>query len=85
MYTYTDHMGTKTISIMDDVYELLKASKAPEESFSDQIRRLAKTKGSILEFAGAWSDMSEEEISAIKAKIEQGRKANRVLDIYNRK
>lgn len=33
-------MGTKTISIMDDVYDLLIKNKFAEESFSEEIRRL---------------------------------------------
>jgi predicted CopG family antitoxin len=35
-------MGTKTISIRDDVYRLLKESKRENESFSDVIERLLK-------------------------------------------
>ena len=33
-------MGTKTISIMDDVYELLITNKVGNESFSEEIRRV---------------------------------------------
>jgi len=61
MYTYTDFMATKTISIMDDVYDRLIALKRADESFSDELRRLTETKGSILEFAGMWKDMTEKD------------------------
>ena len=67
---------------MDDVYELLKAIKTPNESFSDEIRRLAKTKGSIMEFAGAWKNMSAEDERRIKAKIEEIRKSTRISENY---
>ena len=35
------HM-VKTITIMDDAYEVLKSKKAKDESFSDTIRRVCK-------------------------------------------
>ena len=35
-------MVTKTISITEDVYDDLVRVKRPEESFSDELRRLAK-------------------------------------------
>ena len=37
-------MGTKTISIMDDVYKLLVRYKKPDESFSEELRRLVPKK-----------------------------------------
>lgn len=67
-------MATKTISIMDDVYELLVRNKKPRESFSDELRRILPKKRSIMEFAGAWSHLSEEEINDIKKSIEELRK-----------
>ena len=73
-------MGTKTITLMDDAYNLLKALKAPNESFSDEIRRLAQTKGSIMEFAGAWSDLSEEDAEKIKMRISERRRDRTRLD-----
>ncbi|MBI5072698.1 antitoxin VapB family protein [Candidatus Woesearchaeota archaeon] len=54
-------MATKTISIMDDVYDRLIALKRADESFSDELRRLTETKGSILEFAGIWKDMTDKD------------------------
>lgn len=59
-------MGTKTICIMQDVYVRLKAAKAPKESFSQELRRLLKTKGDIMELAGAWSDMKDAEWNEIE-------------------
>jgi len=54
-------MGTKVISIMDDAYELLRKNKKPDESFSEVIRRLVPKKRNIMEFAGAWADMTDAE------------------------
>lgn len=76
-------MGTKTISIMDDVYDLLTAVKAPEESFSDEIRRLAKAKGSIMEFAGTWK-LTDKEANKIKEAIKRMRSGSRLEEIRKR-
>ena len=78
-------MGTKTISIMDDVYELLSALKGNEESFSDEIRRLVKTKGSIMELAGSWKTISEEKTSSMKARLTERRKERNRLDENHRR
>ncbi len=59
LYTYTHihtHMGTKNIAIMDDVYEMLKARKGKDESFSDIIRKSLKTK-KLSDFAGVLPDL----------------------------
>ena len=75
-------MGTKTITIMDDAYELLEKKKMGKESFSEEIRRLfgQKRKKSFREFAGAWKDMDEKDAKAIYKGIELARKSlNRSL------
>jgi len=41
----------RTIAVSDDVYQLLKRSKLPNESFSSVIRRSLK-KGKLAEIAG---------------------------------
>lgn len=63
-------MGTKTISIMDDVYELLVRNKKSNESFSEEIRRIVPKKGNIMECAGLWAHMSDKEADDIKKNIE---------------
>ncbi len=42
----------KTIAVSDEVYELLKKSKMPGESFSTVIKRGLSRKGKISEIAG---------------------------------
>jgi len=77
MCTHTQiRMGTKTISIMDDVYELLARQKKPDESFSEEIRRLVPKKGNIMDCAGLWAHMSDKESEEMKKYIEDfGRKS----------
>lgn len=77
-------MGTKTIAIMDDVYDLLKIRKLPDESFSDELRRLVKGKGSIMDLAGAWKDISEEDANKMKRAITEMRKGTRLADLKKR-
>ena len=80
-HTHTQ-MGTKTISIKTEVYEKLISLKAPGESFSDQLERLS-SKGSILDLAGAWNNMSDNDVKKIKDKITKGRKERSRLDEIN--
>jgi predicted CopG family antitoxin len=50
-------MATKTISIREDVYDLLKNLKKENESFSDVIGRLTnRRKSDIGEYFGALKD-----------------------------
>jgi len=84
VYTYVGHMGTKTIAIMDDVYELLKLRKLPDESFSEELRRLVKGTGSIMDLAGAWKDMSEEDADTIKRAVRDMRKGTRLEELKKR-
>ena len=67
-------MGTKTISIMDDAYELLVRHKKPNESFSEEIRRLVPKKGNIMECAGLWAHMSDKEAGEMEKAINRLRK-----------
>ncbi len=59
-------MASKTISVTEEVYNLLKKAKLPQESFGDTIARLCRsyTTGNLnkwLKSTEGWEDMSEEE------------------------
>lgn len=64
-------MGYKSVSLSSDVYELLKEKKRSDESFSDFIKRLLEKPDikQLIELAGAWSDVSADEIAALKRAI----------------
>lgn len=66
-------MVTKTLTITKDAYEQLKALKKPEESFSEEIKRITATKQDIMQFAGALSYLSDGEVEEIKSGIRQMR------------
>ncbi|TLZ46113.1 MAG: antitoxin [Methanobacteriota archaeon] len=57
----------KNVALADDVYESLQKEKREGESFSDVIRRLGKRRRSLLEFAGAWADIPDEEFREMEA------------------
>jgi len=68
-------MVSKTISITEEVYNLLSKMKLEGESFSDTITRLVRSGGKLSECAGLWKDMSKEELEEIKAGIKKARRS----------
>ena len=67
-------MASKTISVTDEVYNLLKKMKLPHESFGDTIDRLCKsfTSGNLLKWyenTEGWENMSDKEFSEIESVI----------------
>mgnify|MGYP001773454175 CR=1 FL=1 len=53
----------KTIAISEEAYRLLLGEKREGESFSDVIIRLVKgNKGDIMDYAGIWIGMSDDEV-----------------------
>lgn len=74
---------TKVISLSNEAYETLKASKKPGESFSDVVLRIAKPKKkrSLLEFSGTWvGDDIDEVFAEIKKRREET--ASRKVDLF---
>lgn len=75
-------MATKTITIMEDAYELLKAAKEENESFSDTIRRTYSKKKSFEDYFGAWGEELGNEVEAAVNKMRTGRdkKVERIIN-----
>ena len=67
-------MVTKTLTITKEAYEQLKALKRPEESFSEEIKRITGGKQDIMQFAGILSDMSDKDFEEMKQSIRELRK-----------
>ena len=65
-------MDYTNISLRDDVYENLVKMKAKGKSFSDVIFRLIH-RGSLLDFAGRWDDLSKKNIENLKYELEKER------------
>ncbi|MBI3031911.1 antitoxin VapB family protein [Candidatus Woesearchaeota archaeon] len=68
-------MATKTLTITEDAYNLLKTQKLADESFSEEISRLLseKKKGSIWNYYGI---LSEEDGQAIMDHYLERKKGN---------
>lgn len=71
-------MVSKTISVTEEVYNLLRKMKLPGESFGDTITRLclSRTTSSVREWAKSadgWSDLTEKEVSELERAIEEVR------------
>ena len=67
-------MASKTISLTDEVYELLKNTKFPHESFGDAIKRLCeeKTAKSLVDWIrneDLWTDLDDNVYNEIKDAI----------------
>ncbi|MDY9927781.1 antitoxin VapB family protein [Methanosarcina sp.] len=70
-------MGTKTISIRDNTYDLLKNVKREGESFSDTIDRLLKKeKKNLSDYFGALED--EELLEGLEEDSRKIRKLSRL-------
>lgn len=76
-------MATKTITIMDDAYNLLLSRKNNNESFSEVIRKMAGKKGDIMRLAGAWKHLTSEEVEKRKSDIRKLRKES-TKELLNR-
>jgi predicted CopG family antitoxin len=67
---------TKTISLSDEAYKLLRSIKLKDESFSDVVVRLAKKRtslGALLDLYPELKDVAEYEASVrkVRAKIDE--------------
>ncbi|WP_457559785.1 antitoxin VapB family protein [Candidatus Harpocratesius sp.] len=68
-------MASKSISITEDVYILLKKFQLKGESFSQTILRLINRQENILKLAGAWSKIpdNKEAIDFVEKIVEKTR------------
>ena len=79
-HTHTQ-MGTKTISIMDDVYKTLVTLKEENESFSDELRRILRKEGDIMKLAGGWKDITKKDAKKIEKTMEELRRGSRLKEL----
>ena len=61
-------MSTKTISITEDVYNMLLLEKQEGESFSDVISRLVKRRSRLSDSFGKWK-ITDEEIEGFESEL----------------
>ena len=70
-------MSPKTVALDEESYDLLAKEKRTGETFSETVKRLATRKGSILDYWGMWSEMTDHEVKDIRALRTRGRKRDR--------
>lgn len=63
--------GVKTITVSLDAYEALQRLKREGESFSDVILRLARERRSLMDLAGKWRSVSDEEAEKILKSVRE--------------
>lgn len=69
-------MASKTISLTNEVYNLLSKLKLPNESFGDVIKRLCNEKLSSdlsiwIKTKVLWSDMKKDEFDGVKNALDE--------------
>lgn len=74
-------MATKTITIMEDAYELLKRAKLADESFSDTIRRTYSKEKKMEDFFGAWDKAFADEVEKAMNERRAAAKKRRPLEV----
>jgi predicted CopG family antitoxin len=70
-------MSTRRVALDEEAYELLKRSKKGSESFSEAVKRLARSRRPISDFGGMWSDMTQKERKTLDQASENMREADR--------
>ena len=66
-------MSTKTITVTEDSYSMLKSAKREDESFSELIKRLFAPKADVMQYAGM---ITEGEAKEMKRSIRELREAS---------
>lgn len=65
----------KTVTFDDEAYELLRGLKLPGDSFSDVVKRYLGQRqrlDALERTAGAWSDMTDAEVKALRREMVRG-------------
>ena len=83
-------MASKTVALDSEAYELLRRQKRAEETFSDTVKRLARDRRPLSEFAGVWKDLTREERRDLDRVYSQARDADvrrseKLRDLWGRK
>ena len=67
-------MSAKTVALDPEAYEMLRRQRRSGETFSDAVKRLSGRRRSILDFAGIWKDIPNEDLARIRTFLKEGRR-----------
>lgn len=70
-------MSVKTVTLSEDAYLVLASRKREGESFSEVVRRLARSEQSLREFVGGWQDASTAKLDRFEAWLEDTDRTSR--------
>lgn len=70
-------MSVKTVTLSEDAYSVLASRKREGESFSEVVRRLARSEHSLKEFVGGWKEARSAKFARFEAWLEQSDEASR--------
>ncbi len=70
-------MSVKTVTLSEDAYLVLASRKREGESFSEVVRRLARSERSLREFVGGWKDAPAAKLARFEAWLEQSDQTSR--------
>ena len=59
-------MASRNIAITEDIYHQLERRKQDGESFTGVIKRLLETRGRPSDHFGAWEDLTERDLEAMR-------------------
>lgn len=74
---YISVMATKTVALDEEAYEMLRREKRPDESFSDVVKRVARKRKPLTDFAGVWKDYPAADFE----KFQEWRRWSRQADV----
>ena len=79
-------MSARTVALDEEAYAMLKSKRRSGETFSDAVKRLARPKRPLTDFAGVWGDMTTKERARLTEIYSQLREAelNRAIRVQKR-
>ena len=70
-------MSVKTVTLSEDAYLVLASRKREGESFSEVVRRLARSERSLKEFVGGWEEVPEAQLAPYEEWMRESDSASR--------
>jgi predicted CopG family antitoxin len=70
-------MSAKTVALDPEAYDMLRRQRRSGETFSDAVKRLSGRRRSILDFAGIWKDVPDEDLERLRSFLAEGRRRDR--------
>lgn len=70
-------MTSRTVTLDEEAYRLLRAARRPDENFSQTVKRLARPQKGISDLAGAWEQGTGKELQEMSRLLAEQAEADR--------